>query len=102
MRRLFAMSFDPYHCIELRWGAGGEERESCPDSESKLKWYEAEQRLRDQSNRTYDIQMGFDRDELNRHVKGTGLDEPPPIHITALIDNMPYRVPLDPMKPIGR
>ena len=102
MRRLFAMSFDPYNCIELRWGATGEERESCPDSEGKLKWYEAEQRLRNQPDRTYDIQMGFDLGELNRHVKGTGLDQPPPIDITSLIDNMPYRIPLDPMKPVGR
>ena len=102
MRRLYAMSFDPYHCVELRWGASGEERDSCPDSEPKLKWYEAEQRLRNQSDRTYDIQMGFDLDELNRHVKGTGIDQPPPVDIEALIDGMPYQVPLNPMKPVGR
>ncbi|HEY0281556.1 MAG TPA: hypothetical protein VGC27_02905 [Rhizomicrobium sp.] len=102
MHRLFAMSFDPYHCIELRWGASGEERDSCPDSKSKLKWYEAEQRLRNQSERTYDIQMGFDLGELNRHVKGTGIDEPPPVDIAALIDAMPSQVPLKGMKPVGR
>ena len=102
MRRLFALSFDPYHCVELRWGASGEERDSCPDSEPKLKWYEAEQRLRNQSDRTYDIQMGFDRDELNRHVRGTGIDQSPPIDIGALIDAMPDQVPLNPMKPVGR
>ena len=102
MRRLYAMSFDPYHCVELRWGASGEERDSCPDSEPKLKWYEAEQRLRNQSDRTYDIRMGFDRDELDRHVKGSGIDQPPPIDIEALIDAMPDQVPLNPMKPVGR
>jgi len=102
MRRLFAMSFDPYNCIELRWGASAEERESCPDSKPRLKWYEAEQRLRNQSDRTYDIQMGFDLDELNRHVKGSGIDQPPPIDITALIDSMPAQVPFNPMKPVGR
>ena len=102
MHRLFTLSFDPYHCVELRWGSSGEERESCPDSKPKLKWYEAEQRLRNQSDRTYDIQMGFDLDELNRHVKGSGIDQPPPIDIEALIDAMPYQVPLNPMKPVGR
>ena len=102
MHRLFALSFDPYHCVELRWGASGEERDSCPDSEPKLKWYEAEQRLRNQSDRTYDIQMGFDVDELNRHVKGSGIDKPPPVDIKALIDAMPYQVPFVPMKPGDR
>jgi len=102
MRRLFALSFDPYSCVELRWGASGAERESCPDSKAKLKWYDAEQRLRNQSDRTYDIQMGFDLDELNHRVKGSGIDQPPPIDITQLIDTMPYRVPFTPMSTVGR
>ena len=46
--RLFALSFDPYHCPELRWGAaaGSPELSSCPDNAEKLGWYRAEQRLR--------------------------------------------------------
>ena len=102
MHRLWRMSFDPYHCIELRWGAVGAERDSCPDQKTKLKWYVAEQRLRNQPDRTYDIQMGFDIDELNHHVKGTGIDTPPPIDIKALIDNMPDQVAFTPMKPGDR
>ncbi len=102
MRRLFKISFDPYHCIELRWGAVGDERSSCPDGKAKLKWYEAEQRLRNQPDRTYDLQMAFDIDELNRHVKGSGLDTPPPIDIKALIDAMPDQVAFQPMKPGDR
>ena len=35
MHRLFAMSFDPYHCIELRWGAEGDERSSLPRRQGK-------------------------------------------------------------------
>jgi hypothetical protein len=93
MRRLFAFSFDPYHCIELRWGAGGDERESCPDSKAKRRWYEAEQRLRNQPDRTYDIQMGFNIAELNDRIRGTGIDQPPPIDIKSLIDTMPDRIP---------
>jgi hypothetical protein len=46
--RLFALSFDPYHCPELRWGAEPDSPEfaSCPDGNRKLKWYEKERRLR--------------------------------------------------------
>src|SRR5262249_54943830 len=46
MARLFSMDFDPYHCIERRWGASGRELETCNDNESKARWYKAEQRLR--------------------------------------------------------
>lgn len=102
MHRLFRMSFDPYHCIELRWGAEDAERESCPDGPVKLRWYAAEQRLRNQPDRTYDAQMSFGLDELNRHVKWSGIDNPPPIDIKALIDNMPDQVAFQPMKPGDR
>ena len=30
MHRLFKISFDPYHCVELRWGAEDAEREVLP------------------------------------------------------------------------
>ena len=102
MHRLFKLSFDPYHCVELRWGASGDERAGCADAAVKLRWYEAEQRLRNQPDRTYDIQMGFDLAELNRHVKGSGLDTPPPVDIKALIDSVPQQVALDVMRPVGR
>ncbi|HEX4301762.1 MAG TPA: hypothetical protein VHZ78_03155 [Rhizomicrobium sp.] len=102
MRRMFAISFDPYHCVELRWGAAGDERESCTDGKTKLRWYDAEQRLRNQADRTYDISMGFDIDELNHHVKGSGIDKPPPIDIKNLIDTMPDRISFAGMTPVGR
>jgi len=88
--------------VELRWGAQDAERDSCPDGKKKLAWYDAEQRLRNQPDRTYDIQMGFDIAALNRHVKGTGIDAPPPIDVLSLIDGMPDRVALEAMKPVGR
>jgi hypothetical protein len=102
MHRLFKISFDPYHCVELRWGAEGDERRSCPDNKTKLKWYAAEQRLRNQPDRTYDLQMGFDIDELNHHVKGTGINDPPPVDIKTLIESMPDQVAFTPMKPGDR
>ena len=48
LARLFAMSFDPYHCVELRWGAaaGSPELATCPDDPARRGWYRAEQRLR--------------------------------------------------------
>jgi hypothetical protein len=102
MHRLFALSFDPYHCVELRWGATGAERDTCTDDRRKLRWYDAEQRLRNQSDRTYDIDMAFDLDDLSRHAKGTGIDTPPPVDIKTLIDAMPDRVAFTPMKPGDR
>lgn len=52
MGRLFDLSFDPYHCPELRWGAPADsaERATCMDGKSKLNWYSKERRLR---NRTW-------------------------------------------------
>ena len=102
MHRLFQLSFDPYNCIELRWGAQGDERDSCPDSRGKTRWYEAEQRLRNQPDRTYDVTMNFSVDDLNHHRPGSGRDDPPPVDIKALIDQMPDQVSLRPMMPVGR
>jgi hypothetical protein len=77
-RRLFAMSFDPYHCIERRWGASdARELASCGDSTVKRAWYAAEQTLRNQLERTYDVQMNFSLANLNDHVTGTGPAAPP-------------------------
>lgn len=55
--RLFDLSFDPYHCPELRWGAreGSAERASCPDDATKLSWYRAERRLRNRVERVYGV-----------------------------------------------
>jgi hypothetical protein len=100
--RLFAMSFDPYHCIELRWGAQGEERDSCPDGRNKRAWYEAEQRLRNQPDRLYDTAMSFSLSDLNRRRAGTGRDVPPDTDIRALIMSIGERVPFTPMRPVGR
>jgi hypothetical protein len=101
-KRLFLMSFDPYHCIELRWGATGDERDSCPDAKNRVKWYEAEQRLRNQPDRTYDIQMGFDIDELMHKARGSGIDVPPPVDIKGLIDGIGYQVAFQGMSAVGR
>ncbi len=76
--RLFAMSFDPYHCIEHRWGANDPaELSTCTDSATKRAWYAAEQHLRNQLDRTYDAQMDFALDELGDPGPGKGVANPP-------------------------
>jgi hypothetical protein len=98
LQRAYAISFDPYDCIELRWGASGEERATCPQSEKKVRWYEAEQHLRNDLARA--THYAYDLEELEHSTKGS--DPPPPVDVRALIENMPYQVPLDPMSPVGR
>ena len=51
--RLFDLSFDPYHAIEYRWGARGEELANVKGSETKRRFYELEERLRNQLERVY-------------------------------------------------
>ncbi len=55
-QRLFKLSFDPYHCVELRWGATTrDELATCRDDAQKRQWYAREQPLRNQHLRRYDI-----------------------------------------------
>ena len=76
--RLFKLSFDPYHCIELRWGASStDELASCRDSAVKRKWYDGEQFMRNQIDRTYNAKMNFSLKELFKHQKGNGVPEAP-------------------------
>jgi hypothetical protein len=63
-QRLFRISFDPYQCVERRWGAVGEEAASCRDGAVKRAWYEAEQKLRNQIDRRYEAEMDFSLREL--------------------------------------
>ncbi|MEM1194122.1 MAG: hypothetical protein AAGH42_12110 [Pseudomonadota bacterium] len=62
--RLFDLSFDPYHCPELRWGGRGVELESCADGPVKRRWYDAQRFLRNQARRTYDVPMDFTLEQL--------------------------------------
>jgi hypothetical protein len=81
-RRLFKMSFDPYHCPELRWGASAAgELASCPVSDKKQRWYDAEQRLRNQVDRKYEDVMNFSVEQLKAKAPGSGVDEPPPVSV---------------------
>lgn len=102
-KRLFAMSFDPYHCVERRWGATDPaELATCRDGAEKERWYFAEQRLRNQIDRLYEERMDFTVAELEQHPRGSGVDAPPPVDVQPLISNIGYRVTFEGMNPVGR
>ncbi|MEI9991754.1 MAG: hypothetical protein WDM86_17155 [Rhizomicrobium sp.] len=96
-KRLFAMSFDPYHCVERRWGASDpRELATCRDGAAKRAWYDAEQNLRNQIDRAYDVQMGFTLADLQSHVAGSGVAAPPDIDVRTylwLMRDMPRGKP---------
>jgi hypothetical protein len=82
MARLFDLSFDPYHCPELRWGAHPDkvpaEFASCPDSPDKITWYRDEYRLRNIIDRPADGATTLD----------SGPAQPENINIPALLQSL--------------
>ncbi|MGD9827993.1 MAG: hypothetical protein AB7E70_02910 [Hyphomicrobiaceae bacterium] len=87
-RHLFDLSFDPHHCVERRWGARDPtELATCKDGPLKSQWYAAEQRLRNQPDRTYDARMGFSLNELQKKAAGSGIDAPPDIDVMKLLQD---------------
>ncbi|MDE2133542.1 MAG: hypothetical protein KGM97_02815 [Alphaproteobacteria bacterium] len=84
--RLFDMSFDPYQCVERRWGASaGDEFAPCADNTIKTAWYEAERNLRNQIDRTYDARMDFSLAELKTPGPGKGVPAPPDTDVRAYL-----------------
>jgi hypothetical protein len=85
-RRLFLMSFDPYHCVERRWGAtDANELSTCHEGALKEAWYAVEQNLRNQVDRTYEVEMDFTLDELRTPGPGKGPAAPPDIDTRAYL-----------------
>lgn len=88
-RRLFDLSFDPYHCAELRWGASSpQELSSCMDDENKRLWYSRQRWLRYQWERRYDARMDYSLDELTGPKPGAGIVSPPDVDIVRLLNSM--------------
>ena len=83
-QRLFAMSFDPYQCVELRWGDAN--AETCGDDPFKRSWYEAEQPLRNQLERTYDARMDFTLRDLQE--RKPGIADPPDTDVRAYLTKL--------------
>jgi hypothetical protein len=85
-QRLFAMSFDPYTCIERRWGARlPEELSGCGDDANKTAWYNQEQWLRNQWERRYDARMDYTLPELTGPLPGAGIANPPDVDIVTYL-----------------
>ena len=76
-RRLFAMSFDPYNCVELRWGDDGNDGSgACPDQAGKRRYYAMQERQRHVVDRDSGAMAG-----------------PQDVDIRGLILSMPARPP---------
>jgi hypothetical protein len=101
VNRLFALSFDPYHCVERRWGASGRELATCKDDAIKARWYKAQQGLRNQAERAYGTRSSFTLADLEKGARGGGIDEPPPVDVKHLIDNIGNLRLASTMKPVG-
>lgn len=87
-RRVFDLSFDPYHCVELRWGAKTpEELASCRDDANKREWYSRERWLRYQWERRYDARMDYSLDELTGPKPGAGIAQPPDVDIVRFLNS---------------
>ncbi|QDK46038.1 hypothetical protein DOM22_13170 [Bdellovibrio sp. ZAP7] len=86
-QRLFNMSFDPYHCPEMRWGARKpQELQSCTDDQNKRAWFDAERWLRNQTDRRYDVRMDYTVDQLGSGPKpGVGAQTAPDIDIVTYL-----------------
>lgn len=88
VQRLYAMSFDPYHCVEQRMGASGEELSSCQQSDSKQAWYKAQQSIRNSLNRPYEKKMGWSLSELQSGAAveaGVGVTKQTPVDVRAFL-----------------
>lgn len=87
-QRLFALSFDPYHCPELRWGASTvQELQGCKDDATKREWFKREVWLRNQIDRVYDVRMDYSLSELTGPKPGVGVANPPDVDIVEYLSN---------------
>ncbi len=86
--RLFALDFDPYHCIERRWGAtSADELASCKDTDIKTRWYKAEQVLRNQVDAGYVMRQAVSLPEIEK----LALTAPTGLDVNALIQSADER-----------
>jgi hypothetical protein len=93
-RRLFALSFSPYDCVERRWGAtSAGELATCANPPDKERWYAALQPLRNQLERAYSARMGFTVQELE--AGAAGQPKAPDVNLLELIQAARIRPVLD-------
>ena len=83
--RIYALSFDPYNCVELRWGAQGSELNTCQDDTTKRAWYDHEKWLRFQHDRNTDAFTGYTLDQLDGPKPGAGVASGQDLDIIAFL-----------------
>lgn len=89
-KRLFRMSYDPYHCPELRWGAtNSQELATCRDDASKRRWYQAEQLTRNTNSREWSAPTDITVEMLESGRYGTST--PPDTDLRAFLQNLPSK-----------
>lgn len=79
LSRMPRMSFDPWHCIELRWGASSQqELASCADLNDsvKMRWYNAQQTLRNHMARDTNLFTGYTLEQLEEKAPTLGPAQP--------------------------
>lgn len=87
-KRLFQLSFDPYHCVEMRWSATtAAELSQCANDRNKAEWYSQQRWLRNQIERKYDARMDFSLDELTGPKPGAGVPTPPDVDVVKYLSN---------------
>ena len=96
VNRVYDLSFDPYQCIEKRWGASDPaEAASCQDGPAKDQWYRAQRFLRNQIDRTYDVDMGYTPAQLEAGphdlFSGRGVAEGPDVDVRAYLLSLQRR-----------
>jgi hypothetical protein len=75
LKRMTKMSFDPYMCVEKRWGATSRaEVRTCADDTEKADWYALEQFLRNSMVRDPNQVMGWSLDDLRKMNQSKSVD----------------------------
>ncbi len=93
--RLFDMSFDPYHCPEMRWGESTfEEGHACIKMAGKAEWYKAQRFMR-RMEASDDRNTGYGLTMVGISGPRRGLKDVPETDIAGLVG----AVTLRPMPP---
>lgn len=88
--RLTKISFDPYHCPELRWGASdAAELATCRDDSNKKAWYEAEQWIRNYLEKDWKASGPIDITDLQQGRLDFGKPKKPDLDAKSFVERLP-------------
>ena len=71
-RRIFYFSFDPYHCVERRWGAIDNELRTCRETSDKAEWYSNLQQVRNHTARKLEARFDYTLEEWRNLIPEVG------------------------------